>query len=119
MGNILNHNRILIDFMLSGEDYWDFHLSEEMGYGGTIGGLSTECLSAYVDFNDPECVFWDDAFSKNEYVWENAINDGVIMDYIGVTGVDNGFISFQKIELQIRNFLTFSYILHITLKAAI
>lgn len=105
MGNILNHNRILIDFMLSGEDYWDFHLSEEMGYGGTIGGLSTECLSAYVDFNDPECVFWDDAFSKNEYVWENAINDGVIMDYIGVTGVDNGFISFQKDRITNKEFL--------------
>ena len=105
MGNILNHNRILIDFMLSGEDYWDFHLSEEMGYGGTVGGLSTECLSAYLDFNDPECVFWDDAFSKNDYIWENAINDGVIMDYIGVTGVDNGFISFQKDRITNKEFL--------------
>lgn len=105
MSNILNHNRILIDFMLSGEDYWDFHLSEEMGYGGTLEGLSTECLSAYIDFNDPDCIFWDDTFSKSDYIWKNAINEGVLLDYIGVTGVDNGLITYQKDRITNKEFL--------------
>lgn len=105
MSNILNHNRNLIDFHLTNEDYWDFHLSEEMGYGGTIGGMSTECLSAYIDFNDPNCVFWDEAISKGEYLWENAVNDGVTLDYIGVTGVDNGFITYQKDRITNKDFL--------------
>lgn len=105
MSNILNHNRILIDFLLTDEDYWDFHLSEEMGYGGTLGGLSTECLSAYIDFNDPNCVSWDDVISKDSYVWENAINEGVVLDYIGVTGVDNGSMSYQKDRITNKEFL--------------
>lgn len=105
MSNILNHNRNLIDFMLTDEDYWDFHLAQEVSYGGSLGGLSTECLSAYVDFNDPNCVLWDDVFSKEEYVWTDAINDGVLFDYIGVTGVDNGFISYEKDRITNKEFL--------------
>lgn len=105
MSNILNHNRALINFILSGEDYWDFHLSEEMGYGGTLEGLATECLSSYIDFNDPDCIFWDDAFSKSDYIWKNAVNDGILLDYIGVTGVDNGFITYQKDRITNKEFL--------------
>lgn len=105
MSNILNHNRNLIDFELTNEDYWDFHLSEEMGYIGGISGLATKCLSTYIDFNDPNCVFWDEAMSKNEYVWENSINDGVTLDYIGVTGVDNGFITYEKDRITNKEFL--------------
>ena len=105
MSNILNHNRNLIDFFLMGEDYWDFHLSDEVGYVGTAEGLAEECLSTYIDFNDANCVVWDDAYSKDDYVWDSAINDGVILDYIGVTGVDNGFISYQKDRITNDEFL--------------
>lgn len=105
MSNILNHNRNLIDFSLTKEDYWDFHLCDEVGYVGAAEGLTEECLSAYIDFNDPNCVFWDDAYSKADYVWENAVNDGVTLDYIGVTGVDNGFISYRKDRITNDEFL--------------
>lgn len=70
MSNILNHNNILIDFILSEEDYWDFHLAQEVGYRGTPSGLTTECLAAYIDFNDPNCVMWEDAFSKKRIYME-------------------------------------------------
>lgn len=105
MSNILNHNRNLIDFILVSEDYWDFQLSEDIGYSGDVNGLATECLSAYIDFNDPNCVFWDEALSKDNYVWENAINNGVELNYIGVTGVDNGFITYQKDRITNKEFL--------------
>lgn len=105
MSNILNHNNILIDFILSEEDYWDFHLAQEVGYRGIPSGLTTECLAAYIDFNDPNCVMWEHAFSKNEFIWKDAINDGVLMDYIGTTGVDNGFISYQKDRITNKEFL--------------
>lgn len=105
MSNILNHNRNLIDFKLTNEDYWDFHLSQEMGYGGTVDGLTTECLSTYIDFNDPNCVSWDEVISKEDYIWENAVNDGILLDYIGVTGVDNGFITYQKDRITNKEFL--------------
>ncbi len=105
MSNILNHNRNLIDFDLTNEDYWDFQLSEEMGYGGCLEGLTTECLSAYIDINDPNCVSWNDIFSKKDYVWEKAINEGVKLEYIGVTGVDNGFIKYEKDKITNKEFL--------------
>lgn len=104
MSNILNHNRNLFDFIIDREDYWDFRLSEEVGYGAD-NNSSNDCLSAYVDFNDPDCVFYDDAFSKQDYVWGNSINDGVDLNYIGVTGVDNGFIKYQKDRITNRDFL--------------
>ena len=105
MSDILNHNRNLIDFELTNEDYWDFHLSEEMGYIGGLNGFATECLSTYIDFNDPNCVFWDEAISKNEYVWEKSVNEGVTLGYIGVTGVDNGLITYEKDRITNKEFL--------------
>lgn len=105
MGNILNHNKSLFDFSLTDEDYWDFHLSQEVGYKGAVNGLTTECLSAYIDFNDPNCIFWNDVFSKDECVWKSAINEETYLDYVGFTGVDNGFISYDKDKITNKEFL--------------
>lgn len=105
MGNILNHNRNLFDFMVSNEDYWDFQLSCESGYGGASKGLSERCLSSYVDFNDSECVDGENVFSKSEYVWKESVNNGATLDYIGVTGVDNGFVRYEKDRITNKEFL--------------
>lgn len=105
LSNIFNHNNALIDFILSGEDYWDFHLSTDVGYEGASEGLSEKCLSAYIDFNDPNCIFWNDIVSKENYVWEEAINDGVSLNFIGMTGIDNGLITYQKDRINNDEFL--------------
>lgn len=104
MSDIFNNNRNLIDFIITGEDYWDFHLSDDVGYfdGETN---DSNCLSAYIDFNDPNCVLFDDVFSKDDYIWEYAVNDGIDLNYIGVTGVDNGFISYEKDRITNKEFL--------------
>lgn len=103
MSNIFNNNRNLIDFIITGEDYWDFHLSDDIGYFD--GNTNSDCLSAYIDFNDPNCVMFDDVFSKAENTWEYAVNEGVELDYIGVTGVDNGFITYEKDRITNKEFL--------------
>lgn len=103
MSNIFNNNRNLIDFIITGEDYWDFHLSDDIGYFD--GNTNSDCLSAYIDFNDPNCVMFDDVFSKVENTWEYAVNEGVELDYIGVTGVDNGFITYEKDRITNKEFL--------------
>lgn len=103
MSDIFNNNRNLIDFIITGEDYWDFHLSDDIGYFN--GSESSDCLSAYIDFNDPNCVMFDDVFSKEDKVWEYAVNEGVDLNYIGVTGVDNGFISYEKDKITNKEFL--------------
>lgn len=103
MSDIFNNNRNLIDFIITGEDYWDFHLSDDIGYFD--GNTSSDCLSAYIDFNDPNCVMFDDVFSKEDNIWDYAVNDGVDLNYIGVTGVDNGFISYEKDRITNKEFL--------------
>ena len=103
MSDIFNNNRNLIDFIITGEDYWDFHLSDDIGYFD--GNTSSDCLSAYIDFNDPNCVMFDDVFSKEDNIWEYAVNEGVDLNYIGVTGVDNGFISYEKDRITNKEFL--------------
>lgn len=103
MSDIFNNNRNLIDFIITGEDYWDFHLSDDIGYFD--GNTSSDCLSAYIDFNDPNCVMFDDVFSNEDNIWEYAVNEGVELNYIGVTGVDNGFISYEKDKITNKEFL--------------
>lgn len=103
MNDIFNNNRNLIDFIITGEDYWDFHLSDDIGYFD--GNTSSDCLSAYIDFNDPNCVMFDDVFSNEDNIWEYAVNEGVELNYIGVTGVDNGFISYEKDKITNKEFL--------------
>lgn len=97
MSNILEHNRNIFDFTVNRENYWDFHLSTNYSSGNSSNGqLTTHCLSSYIDFNNPECVWTEKAFSLPQYKWENAISNGIELKSIGYTGVDNGIISFEK-----------------------
>ena len=106
MSNILEHNRSIFDVVLNKENYWDFHLSTD--YNSSVNTdndrLTTHCLSSYIDFNNPKCVWMDRVFSLPDYKWENAINKGVILNSIGYTGVDNGFITFEKDSISNKNF---------------
>lgn len=107
MSNILEHNRNIFDIVLDKENYWDFHLSTD--YNSSVNTdnnrLTTHCLSSYIDFNNPKCVWMDRVFSLPDYKWENAINKGVILNSIGYTGVDNGFITFEKDSISNKKFL--------------
>jgi len=106
MSNILEHNRNIFDFILNRENYWDFHLSTNYRTGGNLNeGLTTHCLSSFIDFNNPECVFMDKAYSLSDYRWENAVNKGVTLNSIGYTGVDNGYVSFDKDSITNHEFL--------------
>lgn len=106
MSNILEHNRNIFDIVLNKENYWDFHLSTNYRTGGNLNeGLTTHCLSSFIDFNNPECVFMDKAYSLSDYRWENAVNKGVTLNSIGYTGVDNGYISFDKDSITNHEFL--------------
>lgn len=97
MSNILEHNRNIFDAVLNRENYWDFHLSNDYSSGSTGNdGLTTHCLSSFIDFNDARCVWMNQALSLPNYHWDDAVNNGIILSSIGYTGVDNGFITFEK-----------------------
>lgn len=74
-------------------DYWDMHVN--MDCPGNYD-LSTECLSAFIDFTNPECVSGNQLTSLAEYSYPFACNHGLKLENIGYTGVDNGLITYQK-----------------------
>lgn len=104
MGNILNHNRDIFNVFLNKQDYWDFHLSLKQGYSDVNESLTTDCLVAYIDTTDSDCVWFDSLFSKSDYKWSDSINDGIKLDNIGYTGVDNGLIHYEKDKINNETF---------------
>ena len=100
MGNILNHNRDILQFDICQDDYWDFHVSLKMG-GDLYEGLTERCLSTYIDISDVDCI-WNDGniMSNSAYKWEQAINNGeIVFQDFGFTSVDNGrtYYDFDRI----------------------
>lgn len=105
MGNILNHNRDIFDININKEDYWDFHLSIKQGCSDNGYGNTVNCLSAYIDTTDADCVWFDDKLiSKSEYTWKNSLNNGIELTNIGYTGVDNGLIFYEKDRINNKQF---------------
>ena len=97
MGNIYNHNRLPFNFRLDRSEYWDFYLSQpSYGSDGIGDGLADGCLISYIDTTDPDCVWFDSLYSKRKYFWDKAVNNGLMLNNIGYTGVDNGLIKYQK-----------------------
>ena len=106
MGNILNHNREIFDIKLSKTDYWDHHIYlSQKGDEIYNDDLQEECLAAYIDTNLEECIDNNNLQSVNQYQWEKAINNGVELNNIGLTGMDNGLITFDKDTITEEEFL--------------
>ena len=96
MGHIRRYNFNKYNLRLSNADYWDFYLSSDDIYGYPIN----TCLpSVTFDFNNKNTYLNED-FNPNTIKsltsWEGAINSGVTLNTVGLTGIDNGFITFVK-----------------------
>jgi len=100
MSNILNHNRMPFDFGVSKSDYWDTHLYLPQGGGNLKDGLQDDCLSAYIETTIRDCIVpienVDNLASLSQYKWVDSVNKGLILNNIGLTGVDNGLLTFNK-----------------------
>ena len=114
MGNISNFNVNKVDMRLSNYDYWDFYLADgdfSIIPQDTI--ISGDCLVAHYDFN--ELAIYGGAPYSDVYTpqygdingdgqktlyslttWNDATNTGYTLDTIGLTGIDNGLINFDK-----------------------
>lgn len=104
MGNILNHNRDIFKFEICKKNYWDFQLSLD-STAGVEEGLSENCLSAFIDINDNNCVWFDDIMSKEEYVWDKSVNTNtLVLSNFGYTSVDNGKTFYEKDKISNKEF---------------
>ena len=75
------------------DEYWDFVLSQYDGPSMPFGSNLTErCLAIYIVFGDPNCQWRRGVASYDKYYWFKAKNDGVLLEDIGYTGIDNGLI---------------------------
>lgn len=101
MGNIKNYNFNKIDAFLSNSEYYDFYLGQDamtdhMMHNGIITG---DCLTLYFDFKNPHVYVTGGTFGntvKSLATWDGAVNDGFTFNTFGLTGIDNGLITFDK-----------------------
>lgn len=83
--------------VLNNKNVWDFCITQSTNTCNNI--YDKHCvntkLSAYIDFGDKECINDNVIMSKKEYVWSGATSYDAVLNSIGLTGVDNGLISFN------------------------
>ena len=98
MSHILNHNRTPFVFKIDRSQCWDFFLD-----GGAYSspyvsadGYADRCLAVSVDTAECGTVMPDMVYGSDRYVWSEARNGGLSLDNIGITGMDNGTILFDR-----------------------
>ena len=102
MGNIKNFNFNKLDLKLSNSDYWDLFLATDEGPVLPCTGVTSgDCFVVWYDFNNPD-VFPTGATSGTSIyslvTWNGATNTGYTMNTIGLTGIDNGLITFDVVS---------------------
>ena len=97
--NIKNNHTKILDSKLYNGYYYDFML-----YKGEINYQSLADIEnmAIADFSTWEIA---SGILYSTVTWPNAINNGVDMEDIGLTGVDNGIIKFDKYNITNKEFL--------------
>jgi hypothetical protein len=97
MGNIKNFNFDKLKLQISNSDYWDFYLANDETSGNCDALLSGSCFVVWYDFNNPDTFLNELKNSLHSLVsWTGATNSGYTLNTIGLTGIDNGLITFDK-----------------------
>jgi ribosomal protein S27E len=114
MGNLKNYNFNKLDAFLSNSEYYDFYLAQDEGAepccldGGLISG---DCMVVHYDFNNnaifeggypyngiygPQYGYGNSDSIYSLVSWTGATNTGYTFQTFGLTGIDNGYITFTK-----------------------
>lgn len=107
MNHILEHSNVIIDFKLNRQNLWDFTLNDNLlnSYQNT----DESKLICMIDFNNPNCIWWNNVFSLKDFYYDKSKNEGLILENIGITGTDNGVIEFQKDRISNEQFLDITF----------
>lgn len=104
-----------LKFRCKYDEYYDFMLYRGECYGD---GYFGNCLAADIDATDLELgqvkrneppegevasVRGGEVYSKTK--WRDAINSDTVLKDIGLTGIDNGFISYKRDQVTNRDFI--------------
>ena len=76
----------------------DFVLSQDNANTVNLdGNLTTKCLVSFIDTRLNECIGEEGRLmSGSGYTYERATNEDVVLHDIGLTGIDNGLIKYDK-----------------------
>lgn len=96
--NIKINNVRSLDAKVLLDEYYDFMLYKGEAYGA---GTGDECITA--DFSEFDIDEKGKIWSKT--VWTGATNEGVELNDIGFTGIDNGFIRYRKDMISNQEFM--------------
>lgn len=98
MANITNNDFNNIETKLSKSEYYDFVISKEKDphvlYDGSF--FYDDNVISYFDMSDGRCISGNTVFSLEEFKWVDSVNDGLLINNIGFTGIDNGYVIFDK-----------------------
>ena len=97
MANIKNNNYRKIDCRLIHDTYMDFMISKDEVISDI---LSKKCIATKLNFNNK-----NNKQVISEIEWGDAISSDKILENIGYTGVDNGFLSYKKDKISNEEFL--------------
>lgn len=113
--NIKNNSVRSLKFRCTYDKYYDFMLYRGECYGdGDFGnclvsdisanGLPIGQLSRTFKDGDKSSTTGGEVYSK-DVMWEEAVNVGTTLKDIGLTGVDNGFVSYKRDQISNRDFI--------------
>lgn len=96
--NIKNNSTRSIDARLYNDEYFDYML-----YRGEVVGIDYNVNDNLIaDFSELDI---NDGILYSTVRWSDAINNGVLLEDIGFTGIDNGLIHFEKDKISNIDFL--------------
>jgi len=97
--NIKNKYDKQLDSKLYNQHYYDFMIYKGETFCGCSGDLNDMVIADFSDFS------FDDGKWYSSIEWSGSTNNGVEMNNIGMTGIDNGFIHFDKDRITDDDFL--------------
>lgn len=106
MGNINNQTYKTLDFQLSNNGYWDMYLAADTLNGSGFNPILTgDCFVVWYDFANPETFGTGDTQDTiySLVSWTGATNSGYTLNTVGLTGLDNGLVKFEKNNLDPTN----------------
>lgn len=97
--NIKNKYSRKLDSKLYNAHYYDFMLYKGESYNMSQYDLDSMAIADFSNLNIVNGILYSDV------LWSGSTNSGVEMDDIGLTGMDNGLICFQKDKISNSEFL--------------
>ena len=100
MSNIFNYNFSGLKTYISNNGFLDFYLAgDNSDYGSSVCDPleNGSCSVVWYDFNNPS--IYEDGINGPIYslnYWTGATNSGYTLNTIGLTGIDNGLIMYEK-----------------------